>query len=131
MLYLAAGGIATNPSDRRLIRQRQKLLGELAQLSLLLRASYLERFSTCVRPQCECHRGKKHGPRAYLAVYRDKRQRQVYVPQSEQDAVRRGLRQYQRLEEIVQAITEINLQLMRAGGFESSETPKRQRRKTS
>jgi hypothetical protein len=111
-----------NQPECTLIRKRQKLLEEMTELSLLLHASYLERFSTCVRPQCECHRGKKHGPRAYLAVYRNKRQRQVYVPQSERDVVQRGLRQYQQLEEIVQAITDINLELMRAGNLEIPQT---------
>lgn len=109
-------------SERKLIRERQRLLERLAQLNLLLHASYLERFSTCIRPHCECHKGKKHGPRAYLAVYRDKRQRQVYVPQAEQAAVQRGLHQYKQMEEIVLAITNINLQLMRAGCLEISES---------
>lgn len=109
-------------SERKLIRDRQRLLERLAQLNLLLHASYLERFSTCIRPHCECHKGKKHGPRAYLAVYRDKRQRQVYVPRAEQAAVQQGLHQYKQMEEIVLAITNINLQLMRAGCLEISES---------
>ena len=104
-----------NPSERKLLQKRQALLAQITELNLLLNASYLERFSTCVRPQCECHKGKKHGPRAYLSVYREKKQHQVYVPQPQRDAVQLGLRQYQRLQEIVQAITDINLQLMRAG----------------
>jgi len=110
-----------NRSQGKLIQKRQRLLEKLTQLKLLLHASYLERFSTCVRPDCACHNGKKHGPRAYLAVYRDKKQRQVYVPQPEWDAVEQGLRQYRKLEAIVQAITDINLQLMRAGYLGISE----------
>ncbi len=111
-----------NPEERKLIRERQRLLETLAELSLLLHASYLERFSTCMRPQCECHRGKKHGPRSYLVVYRGKRQRQAYVPQSQCDAVQRGLRQYEQLGQIVLAITDINLQLMRAGQLGTSQS---------
>jgi len=114
-----------NPDERKLIRERERLLEQLAGLSLLLHASYLERFSTCVRPQCACHRGQKHGPRAYLVVYRNKRQRQAYVPQSQHEAVRRGLRQYEQLSEIVRAITDINLQLIRAGGLADSQGPTR------
>ncbi len=110
-----------NQHERQLVRKRQRLLEKLAQLSLVLHASYLERFSTCARPQCECHRGNKHGPRAYLVVYRDKRQRQAYVPRPEHKAVQRGLRQCQQLEEIVRAITDINLQLMRTGCLGASE----------
>jgi hypothetical protein len=110
-----------NQDERKLIHERQRLLKKLAGLSLLLHGSYLERFSTCMRSQCECHRGRKHGPRFYLIVYRDKRQRQAYVPQPEHDAVQRGLRQYEQLCEIVRAITDINLQLMRAGCLGASQ----------
>jgi len=114
-----------NLSERKLLQKRQRLLAQITELNLLLNASYLERFSTCVRPQCECHKGKKHGPRAYLSVYREKRQRQVYVPQPQHDTVQLGLRQYQQLQEIVKAITDINLQLMRAGRL--SETGEQQK----
>ena len=119
-----------NRDESALIRERQRLLDRLAGLTLLLHGSYLERFSTCARPQCECHRGSRHGPRAYVAVYRDKRQRQAYVPKPQQQTVRRGLLQYRELEEIVQDITDINLQLMRAGRLETCEekSPKRSRR---
>ena len=119
-----------NKEERTLVRERQRLLKRLAGLSLLLHGSYLERFSTCARPQCQCHRGSRHGPRAYVAVYRDKRQRQAYVPKAEQDAVRRGLLQHRQLEEIVQAVTDINLRLMRTGqlGASEAQTPERIKR---
>lgn len=122
MLYYQKGETIMKQSERKLIRHRQRLLDKLARLNLLLHASYLERFSTCIRSHCECHKGKKHGPRAYLAIYHGKRQRQVYVPQAQQAAVQRGLQQYKEMEEIVLAITNINLQLMRARCLELSET---------
>jgi len=74
--------------------------------------SYLERFSTCSRPNCSCHQGKRHGPRRYVVITRDKAQRQIYVPQTQVDIVRAGIQQYHRLLEIVDRITAINLELM-------------------
>ncbi len=100
---------------RALRRERKRLLLELAELSLLVRGSYLERFSTCSRPGCTCHQGRRHGPRAYLAVTRNKVQRQVYVPQGQVEAVRAGVKQYHRLLELAQRISTINLELMRGG----------------
>jgi hypothetical protein len=104
----------------KLIDKRQHLLQKMADLSLVVHGSYLERFSTCARRNCTCHQGKKHGPRAYVVVYRDARQRQVYVPQKQLPAVRRGLRQYEQLLELLRQVTRINLALMRAGALQES-----------
>jgi len=113
----------TRLSSRRIAalrRERNRLLEELSTLSLLLRGSYFERFSTCSRSGCSCHEGKRHGPRGYVAVTRDKTQRQVYVPQTQVDVVRTGIRQYHRLLDIVDRITAINLELMQRRVFDES-----------
>ena len=96
-------------------KERRRLLEELPTLVRLLRASYFERFSTCSRPSCPCHRGQRHGPRAYVAVTTARTQRQHYVPQHQQLAVGEGIRQYHRLVTIVDRVTAINLELMRGG----------------
>lgn len=104
-----------NAKARKLIAKRRRLLRKLACLSLITHGSYLERFSTCARKNCACHQGTKHGPRAYLVVYRDGRQRQVYVPQNQIAAARRGVRQHEQALELLRQITDINLSLMREG----------------
>ncbi len=101
------------PKIKVLQRQRQKLLQQLSSFPLLIRGSVFERFSTCSRPHCACHKGKRHGPRAYVAVTRGKAQRQHYIPKSQCKAVRRGIKQYHRVRQILDLVTEINLQLMR------------------
>lgn len=107
-------------------RKREQLLARMGRLSLLLHGSYLERFSTCARPRCACHQGRKHGPRAYLVVYRRQRQRQVYVPQAQRAAVRRGLRQHEELEKIVRQLTDVNLQLLRHEQATGQRAPARE-----
>jgi hypothetical protein len=109
-----------NAKARKLIARRQRLLGKLAALSLVTHGSYLERFSTCARKNCACHQGKKHGPRAYVVIYRDGRQRQRYVPRNQLRAVRKGLRQHARALELLRQVTDINLKLMREGLLEES-----------
>ena len=99
-------------------REREKLLKELSDLRLLVRGTYLERFSTCSRPNCACHQGKRHGPRSYAVVTREKKQRQVYIRRDQTEAVRRGIAQHHRLLEIVDRVTAINLELMRGGVLE-------------
>ena len=110
----------TRSQVRALVRNRSRLLRELAALSLLIRGSYLERFSTCSRPDCACHRGERHGPREYVVVSREQKQRQVYVPKAQLQAVRAGLLQYQRMIELADKISEINLKLMRGGALDES-----------
>lgn len=109
-----------NAKARKLVERRQRLFHKLADLSLLTHGSYLERFSTCTRKNCACHQGQKHGPRAYVVVYREGRQRQVYVPRGQLRAVRKGLRQHKRALVLLRQITDINLKLMRDGLLEES-----------
>ena len=96
-------------------RERERLLRELPTLSCLLRGSLFRRFSTCSRPSCPCRKGARHGPRYLLAVTAKKRQKQHYVPKSQIRAVRRGVRQYHRLLQILDRLTAIHLILMRKG----------------
>lgn len=97
--------------------ERQQLLQELSSLSHLIRGSFFQRFSTCSRPNCNCHKGQRHGPRSYVAVTQDKTQKQHYIPKQQVDVIRDGVQQYHRLLEIVDRITAINLKLMRKGGL--------------
>ena len=104
---------------KELREQRAKLLAELATLSRLLHGSWVERYSVCSRPDCKCRGGERHGPRHYLVVNESGRQRQKYVANSQVQAAREGLTQYSRLREIVDAITQLNLALMKENEYES------------
>ena len=95
--------------------QRAKLLEELSRLSLLIHGSCFERYSTCSRRGCACHEGRRHGPRAYVALRSAGRPAQHYVPRSQVHAVQNGVAQYQRLLQVADRITQVNLALMRGG----------------
>ena len=109
-----------NASSKKLVARRRRLLQKLEALSLLMHGSYLERFSTCARKGCACHQGEKHGPRVYVVVHRNGRQRQVYVPQEQVGIVRKGLRQHEQAMALLRQVTDINLKLMRDGLLEES-----------
>ena len=96
-------------------RRRERLLRHLSELPFLIRGSFFQRFSACSRPNCACHRGQRHGPRPYVAVMKNKLQKQYYVPERQLNSVLEGIKQYHHLLKIVDRITEINLQLMREG----------------
>lgn len=113
---------------KKLIGKREKLLERMAELTMLIKGSHLERYSTCGRPNCKCHQGQKHGPRSYVVVYKDKRQRQVYIPVAQLEAAKHGMEQHEQLEQIVKEITDINLRLMREGVLAETFVQKNKRR---
>ena len=108
-----------NKNLKKLIKERAELLAEQGKLSQLLHGSWVKRYSVCLRPDCKCHQGKRHGPRHYLVINENGRQRQKYVSNSQVQAALTGLAQYRRLQEIVDRITHLNLALMKETERES------------
>jgi hypothetical protein len=104
-----------SPRMATLRRRRGRLLAQLHALSLFIRGSFFQRYSTCSRASCACHRGRRHGPRSYVVVAIGRAQKQYYVPQDQERTVRQAVRQYRRLLAILDRITAINLELMRGG----------------
>jgi len=98
---------------KRLVEERTRLLAELGTLSRLLHGSWVERYSVCARENCKCRSGERHGPRRYLVVNEEGRQRQKYVANAQVQVALEGLAQYRRLREIVERITQINLTVMK------------------
>ncbi|KXB05542.1 hypothetical protein AKJ51_04965 [candidate division MSBL1 archaeon SCGC-AAA382A20] len=103
----------SNTNIKKLKKERSELLQELSTLSDMLHGSWVERYSVCSNPNCKCHRGEKHGPRRYVVVNKDRKQRQKYIPNSQVKAARQGVDQYKRLQEIADRITSINIKLIR------------------
>ena len=105
----------SNVNVKKLIEERKQLLEELSTLDHLLHGSWLERYSTCSRENCKCHRGDLHGPRYYLVVNENGRQKQKYISIGQKEAATAGVMQGKRMLEIVEAVTQINLQLIKEG----------------
>ena len=108
----------SNTTVKKLREERALILSELATFPQMLHGSWVERFSVCSRKDCRCRRGERHGPRHYLVVREDGKQRQKYVPNSQVDAALAGLQEHKRVREIVDRITQINLQLMKERAYE-------------
>ena len=96
-------------------KEKAVLLRELSGLSDILHGSWVERFSTCSNKNCLCHKdeSKRHGPRSYLVVNENGRQRQKYIQNRFVDQAKEGISQHERLKEIVDRLTSINLLLMK------------------
>ena len=110
-----------NEKVETLLEERSQLLLLLSSQASLMRGTWVERYSTCSRPNCECHTGKRHGPRYYLAITQGGKQRQIYVRRSQENTVREEIRQSQEVDRILNQITQINIALMREGFFDDSQ----------
>lgn len=100
------------------LRQRKAaLLRQAALPPNLLRASFVERFTTCGKPNCACARGHKHGPFYYLTANLGVgliRKFLLKTP-AQQQAVQRGVTGYQAHWERLEELSQINLELLRRG----------------
>jgi len=91
------------------------LIKELSSMTEVLHGSWVERFTTCGNKKCKCHQQKseRHGPRRYLVINENGRQRQKYISSGLVERAKDGIQQHQRLKEIVDRLTMINLTIMK------------------
>lgn len=107
------------------LRQRKAAL--LRQLSVpphFLRASFVERFTTCGKANCACARGHKHGPFYYLAIglAPGRVLKFLLKTDAQQQQGRKGVQAYQQLWEGLEELSQINAELLRRGEALASET---------
>jgi hypothetical protein len=95
-------------------RRHQALLRQLPPLKAILRGSLIERYKRCGKPGCKCAESPGHGPKYYLSVSRPGSRPQMdYVPQEEHAQAAEFAANYHRAREILEAISEINRELLR------------------
>jgi hypothetical protein len=103
-----------NQSTAALRKRRNALLRQLPPLQAILRGSLIERYKRCGKPGCKCADGRGHGPKYYLSVsYPGLRPQMDYVPQELYSQTAEFLANYHRAREILEAICEINRELLR------------------
>ena len=97
----------------RTIRARQKLVGKLPITGELLRGSLLERTVRHTKDCPKCARGEGHQVFVVTVTYPGGRTRQISVRRERVAEVRRWLGNYQELKEAIEAICELNHDLLR------------------
>ena len=92
----------------------QRSPAPIAPLQSILRGSLIERYKRCGKPGCKCADGPGHGPKYYLSVsYPGLRPQMDYVPQESYAQTAEFLANFHRAREILEAICEINRELLR------------------
>jgi hypothetical protein len=107
----------------RAIQARQKLTDSLPITGELLRGSLLERIVYHTSGCAKCERGEGHAVSVLTVSYPGGRTRQFSVRRERVPEVRRCLANYQKLKEAIEAICELNHDLLRPAS--SSRKPRR------
>ncbi|MFA4904817.1 MAG: DUF6788 family protein [Desulfobaccales bacterium] len=78
-----------------LAKDRSDLEARLLMHEQFTKGSLVYLRTRCGKPNCRCRKSKRHrhGPRLYLSVSRDGRQRMVYVPKALMEQTRRLVEQ--------------------------------------
>ena len=96
-------------------KSRERLMGELAGLSGMVRGSLVETGKKCGRKECECARGKLH-PHRYLSTGTKGKNRIVYVSDEERDTFAKGVKAYEKAWKLICRISEINIRIIKEAG---------------
>src|SRR5271166_4127127 len=95
------------------LRARQRLVSKLPISGELLRGSLLERTVRHTKGCPKCARGEGHRVFVLTVTYPGGRTRQISVHRERVAEVRRWLSNYQELKEAIEAICELNHDLLR------------------
>src|SRR5947199_7083553 len=107
------------------LRARQKLVGKLPVTGELLRGSLLERTVRHTKACPKCARGEGHHVFVLTVTYPGGRTRQFSVRRERVAEVRRWLDNYKNLKEAIEAICELNHELLRPERA-ASKAPRKQ-----
>jgi hypothetical protein len=109
-----------------MIRRRQRLLGDLPITGEVLRGSLLQRTIRNHMHGCaKCASGEGHPLSVLTVSYPGGRTQQISLRRDQLPKVRRWLRNYQNLKEAIEAICELNRELLRAEKVASKAERKR------
>ncbi len=100
------------------LRQRKAaLLRQLVVPADLLRGSYVERFTTCGKPNCCCAQGQRHGPFYYLVsnLATGHVLKFLLKDSSQQKGVQQAIEHYRHHWEGLEELSQINAELLRRG----------------
>ena len=91
--------------------QRRKLLGEIARLAeVAIFGSLSETYRSCGQAGCHCQGdGPKHGPHLNVS-YRGEKGKTTgyYVPKGAQEVTRQGVAAWQKMQECLRKLAELN-----------------------
>ncbi len=101
-------------TTQKLKNRMRTLKRRIAALGPLMRGSVVELKATCGNPNCRCAQGQKH-KKCYYSMSRKGKTKVIYLGKSREPLARQYSDNYRALLEIVEEMTMINMQLLKAG----------------
>ena len=104
------------PQLKKLIEKRNKLLAQLNGGKHILRGTIIEKGNICGNPNCKCKRKDNpelHGPYKYLSHRGRKKTQMIFLNGKKLKYAAAGIKEYQKLIEIIYRISEINFKILR------------------
>ena len=102
----------TDRERKRLEQEREALVEQLRGLGNLMRGTVLQVGVKCGRAGCGCERGEKHR-KVHLSVNLGGRTRGCYLGREREGLVAPLIAEYQRAWRVINALTTVNLALVR------------------
>jgi transposase len=100
-------------SVRELHRRRRRAARLLTDPEATLHGTLVTQGRRCGKAQCRCTQGELHGPYVYVALARARGgSRLLYVPEELRDLVQQKIATTERIAAALEAISEINLELL-------------------
>ncbi len=93
-------------------RSFRSRMAQLASTRWLLRGTLSERAGTCGKPNCRCAQGELHRS-VYLVQSQGGKLRQLCVPHAWQARVRAAVNDYRKLQELIEAVSELEWNRLR------------------
>ena len=112
-----------------LLAQRHRAVRQLPPIEEVLRGSILERSLRCGQPNCRCASGERHTATVLTVSFPGGRTEQISLPATVVRTVRGWVANYQRWWEIIEQVSAINRDLLRAQRREDKERPQVRRSK--
>ncbi len=82
----------------------------------MMQGSLFERYLPCGKEGCKCKKGEKHGPFYYLTYLEAGKLKTQYVPKDKVGKVKKWMKAYKNVKEIIREIADINHRLLKEGG---------------
>lgn len=92
-------------------RELRSRLAQLISSGAMIRATLTVRERVCGKASCKCATGEKHAS-LYLVSRQDGKLRQLFVPKELETQARQWVEQYQRVQELLEKISEFHWKRM-------------------
>lgn len=99
-------------STSELKEHKEQILSSLPPMNHVIRGSLITRSIKCGKANCHCATGKGHIS-LYLSSFYHGRTNMDYVPAVWESWMRKGLENYEVIQDLLSELTELNLELFR------------------